>query len=171
MGTFGGFLRSILGTFLALLVSLGRILKQIFSKREEGISVSSLWARKVAPRRPGKAPNLRPRGFQEATKRALERKTSKSSNMVTLSMKIFDFEGLEGFENHQIQVQNNFKNKKKSMRSANVVAKKLRKPLWPENCARVGLALMPSGYFEAGLPPHLLSKREIQRTRPKNEVR
>ena len=87
------------------------------------------------PKRFGKAPKLRPRGFQEATKRAFERKTSKTSKMTTFSMKMLDFEGLEGFENHQILVQNGFKHKKNSMRSASSVAKRLRKPFSPENCA------------------------------------
>ena len=81
------------------------------------------------PKRLGKAPKLRPEGFQEATKRAFERKTSKTSKMMTRSMKMLDFEGLEGFETHPIQVQTT----KDSMRSANVVAKKLRKAFCTEN--------------------------------------
>ena len=54
--------------------------------------------------------------------------------MTTFSMKMLDFEGLEGYENHQILVQNGFINKKNYIRSANVVAKRLWKPFWPENC-------------------------------------
>ena len=99
-------------------------------------------------------PKLRPRGFQEATKKAFERKTSKTSKMTTLSIKIVDFEGLEGFENHPILVQNGFKHKKNSMRSASAVAKRLGKPLWPENCGLNLLILLSGGYFLAGVPPH-----------------
>ena len=69
-------------------------------------------------------------------------------------MKMLDFEGLEGFENHQILVQNGFINKKNYIRSANVVAKRLWKPFWPENCARVPLSVLWGGYFLAGVPPH-----------------
>ena len=94
------------------------------------------------PKRLGKAPKLRPRGFQKATKRAFERKTSKTSKMTTLSMKMLDFEGQEGLQNHKILVQNGFKHKKNSMRSANVVAKRLWKQFWPENCALHRLILL-----------------------------
>ena len=94
------------------------------------------------PKRFGKAPKLRPRGFQEATKKAFERKTSKTSKMTTISMKMLDFEGLEGFENHQILVQNGFISKKNYIRSANVVAKRLWNPFRPENCALRSLILL-----------------------------
>ena len=110
----------------------------VFSKRggrDFGVVASGPEKWPQVPRRLGKSPKLRPRGFQEATKRAFERKTSKTSKMMTFSMKMLDFEGLEGFENHQILVQNGFKHKKNSMRSASAVAKRLWKPFWPENCA------------------------------------
>ena len=75
---------------------------------------------------------MRPRGFQEATKKAFERKTSKTSKMTTISIKMLDFESLDDLENHKIQVQNVLKHKKNSMRSASVVSKRLWKPFWPE---------------------------------------
>ena len=46
---FGTFGRSV-GTFLALLGGPGRILKQVLSKRGEGISVSSLLGPKSGPK-------------------------------------------------------------------------------------------------------------------------
>ena len=73
--------------------------------------------------------------------------------MTTVSMKMLDFEGLERFENHQILVQNGFINKKNYVRSANVVAKRLRKPFWTENCALHRLAVLWGGYFLARVPP------------------
>ena len=60
-----------------------------------------------------KMAKLRPRGFEEATKKAFERKTSKPSKMMTFSIKMLDFEGLEGFDNHKVQVENGYKKRKK----------------------------------------------------------
>ena len=56
--------------------------------------------------------------------------------MIIVSMKVPDFGGLEGIENHPIQVQNGFKNIQNHMRSENMVVKILRKPFWIENCTK-----------------------------------
>ena len=74
------------------------------------------WGRKVAPRLPQEAwqgTKMRPRGPQETTKRAFERKTSKPSQMTTYSIIMFDFLNLEGSENHKFRVRSGLESKRK----------------------------------------------------------
>ena len=60
---------------------------------------------------------------------------------------MLDFDGLEELGNHER------------------CCEEASEAILDGNCALLRLTLLPPEYFEAGLPPHLLSKREVQRTK------
>ena len=74
------------------------------------------WGRTVAGR-PEQASKLRPRGRQEASKKAFERKTSKTLTMMTLFMNMLHFGGLQGSKNCKFRARSNLKSTKHTMRS------------------------------------------------------
>ena len=67
--------------------------------------------------------------------------------------------------------RNDFERNKSNKRNKKVVATERRKGFWTENGARHRLAMLQGGYFEAGLPPHLLSESIEEKKNKKKEVR
>ena len=91
--------------------------------------------RQEAAKRPQEGPKWGQDGRQEGAKRAFERKTSKTSKMTTLSMKMLDFEGRGGSKIWKFWSRKGFESRKSSNRCKKVVAKGLRDAFQTENGA------------------------------------
>ena len=88
--------------------------------------------RQEGPKRPQEGPKWGQDGRQEGSKRAFERKTSKTSKMTTFSMKMLDVGGRGGSKICKFWSGNRFERKKSSNRCKKFIAKGLREALWAE---------------------------------------
>ena len=120
---------------------------------------------KRRPKGPQKVPKWGEIGAEDGSKEQFEDRSPKTSKSTTFSIEKLVFARSKGTKFEEIWCKNVMESVKNSNRCKKVVAKELRKAFWSEKSGRVTLAMLQGGYFGAGLPPHLLSKREVQRTK------
>ena len=120
---------------------------------------------KRRPKGPPKVPKWNEIGAEDGSKEQFEDRSPKTSKSMTISNEKLVFARSKGTKFEEIWCKNVMESVEISNRCKKVVAKELRKAFETENSRRVRSPMLRSGYFGAGLPPHLLSKREVQRTK------
>ena len=120
---------------------------------------------KRRPKGPPKVPKWGEIGAEDGSKEQFEDRSPKTSNSTTLFSEKLVFARSKGTNFEKKCCKNVMESFKSSNRCKKVVAKELRKAFWSEQSGRDPLRMLLGRYFGAGLPPHLLSKSELQRTK------